>query len=111
MFDLEQFNADCCTALKGDASHKSVREVVARAVTDPAYVGDVDWEDRTIEVVETAEQALVDKTARVVEEISLKKVGSERVETVHEKLRRQQMEIAHPLISLASGTQGMIAFI
>jgi hypothetical protein len=28
-----------------------------------------------------------------VEEISLKKVGSERVETVHEKLRRQQTEI------------------
>jgi len=28
-----------------------------------------------------------------VEEISLKKVGSEHVETVHEKLRRQQAEI------------------
>jgi len=38
MFDLEQFNADCCTALKQDASHKSVREVVARAVADPAGV-------------------------------------------------------------------------
>ena len=38
MFDLEQFNADCRTALKQDASHKSVREVVARAVADPAGV-------------------------------------------------------------------------
>ena len=73
--------------------HEEHAEVLRRAVTDPAYVGDVDWEDRTIEVVETAEQALVSKTARVVEEISLKKVGSERVETVHEKLRRQQTEI------------------
>ena len=73
--------------------HEEHAEVLRRAVTDPAYVGDVDWEDRTIEVVETAEQALVSKTARIVEEISLKKVGSEHVETVHEKLRRQQAEI------------------
>jgi predicted metal-dependent enzyme (double-stranded beta helix superfamily) len=35
MFDLEQFTADCRTALKEDSSHKSVREVVARAVADP----------------------------------------------------------------------------
>ena len=73
--------------------HEEHAEVMRHAVADPAYVGDVDWEDRTIEVVETAEQALVNKTARVVEEILLKKVGSERVETVHEKLRRQQTEI------------------
>jgi len=38
MFDLEQFNADCRTALRQDASHKSVRDVVARAVADPAGV-------------------------------------------------------------------------
>ena len=73
--------------------HEEHAEVLRRAVVDPAYVGDVDWEDRTIEVVETAEQALVTKTARVVEEVLLKKVGSEHVETVHEKLRRQQAEI------------------
>jgi predicted metal-dependent enzyme (double-stranded beta helix superfamily) len=38
MFDLEQFTADCRTALKQDASHKSVREVVAHAVADPAGI-------------------------------------------------------------------------
>jgi predicted metal-dependent enzyme (double-stranded beta helix superfamily) len=38
MFDLERFAADCCTALKEDASHKSVREVLARAVADPAGI-------------------------------------------------------------------------
>ena len=79
--------------------HEEHAEVLRRAVTDPAYVGDVDWEDRAIEVVETAEQALVSKTARVVEEVSLKKVGSEHVETVHEKLRRQQAEIEHVDVS------------
>ena len=38
MFDLQQFTADCRAALKADSSHKSVREVVARAVSDPANV-------------------------------------------------------------------------
>ena len=38
MFDLEQFAADCRAALKEDSSHKSVREVVARAVADPAGI-------------------------------------------------------------------------
>lgn len=36
MFELETFVADCQAALAADASHKSVREVVARAVSDPA---------------------------------------------------------------------------
>jgi len=36
MFDLHQFVSDCRAALKEDASPMSVREVVARAVSDPA---------------------------------------------------------------------------
>lgn len=38
MFDLEQFTTDCRTALAVDSSHKLVREVVARAVSDPGGV-------------------------------------------------------------------------
>ena len=38
MFALEQFISDCRAALKQDASYKAVREVVARAVSDPASV-------------------------------------------------------------------------
>jgi predicted metal-dependent enzyme (double-stranded beta helix superfamily) len=38
MFDLFQFVADCRDALTADKSHKYVREVVARAVSDPAAV-------------------------------------------------------------------------
>jgi len=38
MFDLEQFIVDCKAALRQDASHSSVREVVARAVSDSAAV-------------------------------------------------------------------------
>jgi predicted metal-dependent enzyme (double-stranded beta helix superfamily) len=38
MFDLEQFVADCRAALAQDATHRGVREVVARAVADPGEV-------------------------------------------------------------------------
>ncbi len=38
MFDLDQFVADCRAAVVDDASHKLVREVVARAVADPTGV-------------------------------------------------------------------------
>jgi uncharacterized protein (TIGR02271 family) len=73
--------------------HEEHADVIRRAVTDPKYIGEIDWADSTIEVVETAEQALVSKTARVVEEVGLRKIGSDHVETVHDKIRRQQVEI------------------
>ena len=38
MFDLDQFIADCRAALAVDKSHEHVREVVARAVSDPSSV-------------------------------------------------------------------------
>ena len=38
MFDLGQFISDCRAAVRADRTHKSVREVVARAVSDPSGV-------------------------------------------------------------------------
>jgi uncharacterized protein (TIGR02271 family) len=73
--------------------HDEHAEVMRRAITDPKYVGEIDWADSEIEAVETAEHALASKTARIVEEVSLKKVGADRVETVKDKLRRQQVEV------------------
>lgn len=73
--------------------HEEHADVIRRAVSDPKYIGEIDWADSTIEVRETAEQALVSKTARVVEEVGLRKIGTDHVETVHDKIRRQQVEI------------------
>ena len=73
--------------------HEEHAEVFRRAVSEPATFADVDWADSEIEVTESAEHALVNKTARVVEEIALRKVGTDHVETLHEKLRRQQAEV------------------
>ena len=73
--------------------HEEHAEIIRRAVKDPKYVGEIDWADAAIEVRETAEQALVGKTARIVEELVLKKIGSDHVENVRDKIRRQQVEI------------------
>jgi len=73
--------------------HEEHAEVVRRAVADPSYVQDIDWSDQTVEVLETAEQAVVSKSARIAEEVVVGKKGSDRVETVRDTVRRQQVEV------------------
>jgi predicted metal-dependent enzyme (double-stranded beta helix superfamily) len=36
MFDVDQFIADCRAAVRADSTHKSVRDVVTRAVAEPS---------------------------------------------------------------------------
>jgi predicted metal-dependent enzyme (double-stranded beta helix superfamily) len=38
MFDLDRFIEDCCAARAADPSHRSVREVIRRAVSEPGAV-------------------------------------------------------------------------
>jgi uncharacterized protein (TIGR02271 family) len=73
--------------------HEEHAEVVRRAVSDPNYVKDIDWADTTVEVRETAEEAVVSKSARIAEEVVVGKTGSDRVETVRDTVRRQQVEV------------------
>jgi uncharacterized protein (TIGR02271 family) len=73
--------------------HEEHASIARRAITDQNYIEDVDWSERTIEVAETAEQPVVSKSARVVEEVVIGKEGSDRVETVKDKIRRQQVEV------------------
>jgi uncharacterized protein (TIGR02271 family) len=73
--------------------HEEHAEVVRRAISDPSYVQDIDWSDKTVEVLETAEQAVVSKSSHIAEEVVVGKTGSDRVETVHDTVRRQQVEV------------------
>jgi uncharacterized protein (TIGR02271 family) len=73
--------------------HEEHAQVVRRAVADPNFVKDIDWSDTMIEVTETAEQAVVSKSAHIAEEVVLTKEGSDRVETVHDTVRRQQVQV------------------
>jgi uncharacterized protein (TIGR02271 family) len=73
--------------------HEEHAEVVRRAISDPSYVKDIDWSDRTIEITETAEEAVVSKSSHIAEEVVIGKKGTDRVETVRDTVRRQQVEV------------------
>ena len=62
-------------------------------VTDGRPVSDADFGDKVIEVTETGEEAVVSKTARVKEEIVLRKEAADRTETVRDTVRREDVEI------------------
>lgn len=47
--------------------HEEHAEVLRRAISEPASFKNVDWSDSQIEMVETAEHALANKTARIVD--------------------------------------------
>ncbi len=61
-------------------------------VTDgrPAADG---FSERTVEMMETAEEAVVSKTAHVYEEVGLRKEASDRVERIHDTVRKEEVEI------------------
>jgi uncharacterized protein (TIGR02271 family) len=71
------------------------RVTVERRPTDRPVTGtDIDALDgRTIEVTESAEEAVVDKQARVVEEVVVKKDVDERTETVRDTVRRTDVDV------------------
>lgn len=71
-------------------------EVERRPVDRPATAADLaDLQDRTIEVRETAEQAVVQKTARVVEEVRVGKTVEERTEQISDTVRHTEVEVEH----------------
>jgi len=52
--------------------------------------------ERTVTMTETEEQAVVGKTARIAEEVVVHKVAHERLETVHDTVRREEVEVVRP---------------
>lgn len=73
--------------------HEEHVEVIRRAVSDPTSVRDIDWADRTIEMLETDEEAVITKSAHIAEEVEINRRGSDRVETVRGTVRRQQIDV------------------
>ncbi len=65
------------------------RRPVDRAVTD----ADMRNAGQTLELTETEEIPVVSKTARVVEEVRVGKVESDRTETVHDTVRHTEVDV------------------
>jgi uncharacterized protein (TIGR02271 family) len=79
-----------------------------RPVTDARPITNADFTDKVIEVTETDEEAVVSKTARVREEVVVRKGETERTETVRDTVRHEDVEITQEpgverSISTASG--------
>lgn len=55
----------------------------------------MDWSEKTVEVAETHELPMINKTVQVKEEVVVRKDHSERVETVIDSVRRQEVDIDH----------------
>jgi|HubBroStandDraft_6_1064221.scaffolds.fasta_scaffold310348_2 uncharacterized protein (TIGR02271 family) len=73
--------------------HEEHAEVMRRAISNPGYLKDIDWSEQTIEVRETTERPVVNKTVRVTEEVVIRRRSSDHIETVHDTVRRQQLEV------------------
>jgi uncharacterized protein (TIGR02271 family) len=68
-------------------------EVQRRAVDRPVADAENLFQERTIEAVEHAEEAIVAKEARVTEELVIRKEAGEHIETVSDTVRRTEVEI------------------
>ena len=68
--------------------------VERRPVDEPASAADIEaFREGTIEIRETAEEPVVAKTARVVEEVDVGKEITEHTETVSDTVRRTDVEV------------------
>ena len=66
---------------------------------------DADFRERSIEMQEIDEEVVVGKEARVVEEISLRKEASDRVETVRDTVRSTKVDVEQvPAVETAKTT-------
>ena len=72
--------------------HEEHVSVERRSVTGGTVPADA-FRERTIEMTETAEEAVVGKTARVVEEVVVGKTATDRTETISDTVRRTEVEV------------------
>ncbi|WP_337013699.1 YsnF/AvaK domain-containing protein [Pantoea sp. AS142] len=75
--------------------HEQHAEIFRRPVSETGSPNSVDWSEKTVEVEESHEQPVVNKTAQIIEEVVLRKESSDRVETINDSVRRQEVDIDH----------------
>ena len=73
--------------------HEEHARVIRRAISDPQTVRNVDWTEKVIEVTETTEEPIVSRSTHITEEVVIQREAIDQVKTVHDKVRRQQVEV------------------
>ena len=73
--------------------HSESVQVERRPVDRVVGAGEAVFQDRVIEAEERAEEAVISKTARVTEEVSLRKTAEDQTKTVSDSVRRTEVEV------------------
>jgi uncharacterized protein (TIGR02271 family) len=73
--------------------HEEHVEVHRRPATRAATAKDTAFREGTLELTETAEEAVVSKRARVVEEVVIKKEGRDKTQAVKDTVRRTDVDV------------------
>ncbi|WP_313697682.1 YsnF/AvaK domain-containing protein [Pantoea sp.] len=89
--------------------HEQHADIFRRSVNEPALAGEVDWSEKTVEVAETHEQPVINKTTHVKEEVVVRTDGSDRTETINDTVRRQEVDIDHARSGLERELPGTTA--
>ncbi len=82
------------------------RHRVDRAVTAADAAGA--FQERTIEAHATAEEAIVAKDVRVVEEIGIRKEATERTETVRDTVRKTEVDVQDDTVTVHPDTHASV---
>jgi stress response protein YsnF len=82
-----------------------VRRPVSGEYREGALSGDP-FQERTIEVEERGEEAVVSKEARVTEEVVVRKEAEQRTETISDTVRKTEVDIEDGRNVRGSGTTG-----
>lgn len=81
-------------------------DIFRRAVNEPGAPNSIDWSEKTVEIAESHEQPVINKTAHVKEEVVVRKDITDRVETVKDSVRRQEVDIDHTSPNNVKGGYG-----
>ncbi|WP_447985878.1 YsnF/AvaK domain-containing protein [Nitrospira sp. Nam74] len=73
--------------------HEEQVEVTRRPANRAATASDFRASETPIEITETAEEPIVSKQAKVVEEVVVNKTDTERTETVRDTVRRKDVDV------------------
>ncbi len=84
--------------------HNESIDIGRRAVNRPATAADFQTGSMPIELRATGEEAVVGKTARVVEEVTVGKQGSDRTQTVNDSVRKTEVDIEELPSTATTGT-------
>ena len=81
------------TPVEESVSLHSEKVVLERNPVSDGRAPTDSFSEKTIEMTEMAEEAVVSKSAHVYEEVGLRKEATDRVETVRDNLRKEEVEV------------------